>query len=225
MQKKILVSVITMLFVISACAPAAPTHEAMMETPTEAMMDKPTDDMMGTPTEEMMATTTEAMEPMATEAMEDKAMVSPDFIDASLTNIGTGESFKISDFAGKVVLIENLAMWCPTCLKQQEQVKLLHEQLGEDSGLVSIGFDVDQNEKAEDLKKYIEGNGFDWYYAIPSLEVVREIANLYGANFLNPPMTPVLIVDRHGVVHPMNMGLKSAEDLKMFIEPFLSEGM
>ena len=217
MNKKIVFTLISMVFIVAACSPAAPTQEAMMEKPTEAMMEKATDDMMGTPTE--------AMEVMATEAMDDKAMMTPDFLDASLTNISTGETFKISDFAGKVVLVENLAMWCPTCLKQQEQVKLLHEQLGEDSGLVSIGFDVDQNEMAEDLKKYVEGNGFDWYYAIPSLEIVREIANLYGANFLNPPLTPVFIIDRHGVVHPMNMGLKSAEDLKLFIEPFLSEGM
>ncbi|MHB8089551.1 MAG: hypothetical protein ACYDH2_15020, partial [Anaerolineaceae bacterium] len=70
-----------------------------------------------------------------------------------------------------------------------------------------------------------ESNGFDWIYAVPSNEIVNEIANLYGANFLNPPLTPIFIIDRQGIVHLMNMGLKSAEDLKLFIEPFLSDGM
>lgn len=224
MQKKILVSFITILFVLSACSPAAPT-EAMMDKPTEAMMDKPTEAMMDKPTDDMMGTPTKEMDAMATEAMSEDEMMSPTFFDASLTNVATGESFKISDFAGKVVLVENLAMWCPTCLKQQEQVKLLHNQLGEDSGLISIGFDVDQNEKADDLKKYVESNGFDWIYAVPSNEIVNEIANLYGANFLNPPLTPIFIIDRQGIVHLMNMGLKSAEDLKLFVEPFLSDGM
>jgi len=159
MQKKILVSVITILFVLSACSPAVPTRETMMETPTVAMMDKPTDDMMETPTDDMMGT--------PTEAMSGDEMMAPGFFDVSLTNVNTGESFKISDFAGKVVLIEDLAMWCPNCKKQQEQVKILNEALGMHSDLISIGFDVDPNENAADLKKYNDSNGFDWVYAVP----------------------------------------------------------
>ncbi len=171
MQKKILVSLITVLFVLSACSPAAPTQKAMMETPTDDMMATPTADMMGTPTE--------AMDAVATEAMSGDEMMTPAFFEVSLTNVNTGESFKISDFAGKVVLVENLAMWCPNCKKQQEQVKILNEVLGMDSDLISIGFDVDPNENAADLKKYTDSNGFDWVYAVPSQEVLNEISKLY----------------------------------------------
>lgn len=217
MQKKILVSAITVLFVLSACSPAVPTRETMKETPTVAMMDKPTDTMMETPTDDMMGT--------PTEAMGGDEMMAPGFFDVSLTNVNTGESFKISDFAGKVVLIENLAMWCPSCKKQQEQVKLLNNALSMNSDLITIGFDVDPNENAADLKKYTESNGFDWVYAVPPQEVLNEISKLYGANFLNPPSTPILIIDRKGGVHPMPFGIKSADDLKKFIDPFLAEGM
>lgn len=206
---RLLIPIILVVLAMSACAPIG--------VATEVMVDKTSD--------EAMIQTTEPVIEITDEVMPEEAKESPAWLSSELVDVRTGDSFKISDFAGKVVLIENLAMWCPTCLKQQEQVRLLHEQLGEESDLVSIGFDVDQNEEAEDLKKYIDSNEFDWNYAIPSLEIVREIANLYGANYLNPPLTPVLIVDRQGVVHPMNMGLKSAEDLKLFIEPFLSEGM
>jgi len=217
MQKKILVSAITVLFVLSACSPAVPTRETMKETPTVAMMDKPTDTMMETPTDDMMGT--------PTEAMGGDEMMAPGFFDVSLTNVNTGESFKISDFPGKVVLIENLAMWCPSCKKQQEQVKLLNNALSMNSDLITIGFDVDPNENAADLKKYTESNGFDWVYAVPPQEVLNEISKLYGANFLNPPSTPILIIDRKGGVHPMPFGIKSADDLKKFIDPFLAEGM
>ncbi|PKN99295.1 MAG: hypothetical protein CVU42_08575 [Chloroflexi bacterium HGW-Chloroflexi-4] len=216
-MNKSLFSLISLVFIIAACSPAAPTQEAMMEKPTEAMMEKATDDMMGT--------STEAMEAVATEAMEDKAVMTPGFFDVSLTNVNTGESFKIADFAGKVVLVENLAMWCSNCMKQQEQVKILHETLGMDSDLVSIGFDIDPNENAEDLKKYTDSNGFNWIYAVVPQEVSKEIGNLYGANFLNPPNTPIFIVDRKGDVHPMPFGIKSAEEIKAFIDPFLAEGM
>lgn len=217
MKKKILVSAITVLFVLSACSPAAPTRETMKETPTVAMMDKPTDTMMETPTDDLMGTPTEAI-------IGDEMMV-PGFFDVSLTNVNTGESFKISDFTGKVVLIENLAMWCPNCKKQQDQVKILNEALGMHSDLISIGFDVDPNENAADLKKYTDSNGFDWVYAVPPQEVLNEISKLYGANFLNPPSTPILLIDRKGGVHPMPFGIKSADDLKKFIDPFLAEGM
>lgn len=206
---KLLIPLLFAGFVITACAP--------MNVATEVMVEENS--------EEIKVQTAEPMLEATAEVMPDEALELPTWLTSELVNIKTGETFKLTDFAGKVVLVENLAMWCSSCLKQQEQVKLLHEQLGEDSGLISIGFDVDQNEEAEDLKKYVESNGFDWIYTIPSLEIVREIANLYGANFLNPPLTPILIIDRQGVVHPMNMGLKSAEDLKLFIEPFLSEGM
>jgi hypothetical protein len=48
---------------------------------------------------------------------------------------------------------------------------------------------------------------------------------LYGDQFLNPPSTPILVIDRHGEAHPMPFGVKSAADLQAFIEPFLKDGM
>jgi thiol-disulfide isomerase/thioredoxin len=220
MKKILLASLFTASIILSACTPAAPTVKVMMDKPTEVMMDKPTDAMMDKPTDAMMDKPTDAM--METPSAE---MMTPDFFLVSLTNVNTGESFKISDFSGKVVLVENLAMWCPNCKKQQEQVKMLHKMLGMDSDLVSIGLDVDINENPTDLKKYTENNGFDWYYAVPPQDVVTEIGNLYGANFLNPPSTPIFVIDRKGGVHLMPFGVKSAEELKNFIDPFLSEGM
>jgi len=233
MQKKILVTLVTLLFVLSACSPAAATHEAMMETPTVAMMDKPTDAMMETPTvammdqptDDMMGTPTVDMMGTPTDAMSGDAMMTPSFFNISLSDVNTGNSFKISDFIGKVVLVEDLAMWCPSCKVQQEQVKILNEKLGMHSDLISVGLDVDPMENAANLKKYTYSNSFDWVYAIAPLEVTNEISKLYGVNFLNPPSTPIFIIDRKGEVHVMPFGIKSAEDLQKFIDPFLAEGM
>jgi hypothetical protein len=55
--------------------------------------------------------------------------------------------------------------------------------------------------------------------------VAREIAALYGDQFLNPPSTPMLIIDRRGQVHPLPFGIKSAADLRQALEPFLNEVM
>ena len=50
-------------------------------------------------------------------------------------------------------------------------------------------------------------------------------ANLYGNQLLNPPSTPILIIDRHGEVHLLPFGIKSSEDLLKAIEPFLKDEM
>jgi len=217
MIKKLVIIALSATFLLSACAPSVKIPEAMMEKPTEAMMEKPSeDDKMDESNDEMMEKPDDEM----MDESADEMMSETGWFGTTFTNVSSGETFTINDFKGKVVLIENLAMWCSNCKKQQE-----HELIGMDEDLVSIGLDIDTNENAEDLKTYTADNGFDWIYAVASQEVTREIANLYGAQFLNPPSTPIIIVDRKGVAHPMPFGIKSAEDLKSFIEPFLSENM
>jgi len=150
---------------------------------------------------------------------------SPTWYTVSLTDASTSQAFTIQGFSGKVVLVETMAMWCPKCLRQQGQVKALHELLGERDDFVSIGLDIDPNEDSASLKGYVESNGFNWLYAVSSADVSREIASLYGDQFLNPTSTPMLLIDRHGVAHPLPFGIKSAEELLQAIQPYLDEGI
>jgi len=220
----LLVSVFGLSLVLSACAPAKP-GESMMDEPTEEMMAEPTDAMMEKteegmvePTEEMMAEPTDAM----MEKTEEGAMMeAPAWFGATLTDVSTGKTFTLSDYKDKVVLVELMAQWCSTCKKQQMEVKSLHEQLGMPADLITIALDIDPNESGEDLKTYAAGNSFDWIYAISPADVSREIGNLYGDQFLNPPSAPMLIIDRKGEVHPLPFGIKSADDLMKAIDPYL----
>jgi thiol-disulfide isomerase/thioredoxin len=234
--RKFLVLTLTILsLVISSCSPAAapdkmmdkPATEAMMEKPaTEAMMEKPTEDGMA---KEIMATEApEAMmEKPTEEAMKDDEMMVelPAWFSAGLVDVRNGQTFTINDLKGKVILVEMLAMWCSNCLKQQKQVLELHQLLGEKGDFISIGLDIDANEDANSLKGYIERNGFNWVYAVSPAEVSREISNLYGGQFINPPSTPMLIIDRHGKAHILPFGVKSAAQLLEALKPFLEEDM
>lgn len=209
-------------FLVAACA--ASTEEAMMDKPTEEAMPDTT--MTEEAMHDDMATEDAMMEDKPTEeAMEEAMMESPTWFSASFTDVRTGQAFAIQDLKGKVVLVEPMAVWCSSCLKQQGQVKDLHGLLGERDDFVSIGLDIDPNEDAPMLKSYVETNGFDWLYAISPAEVLREFSSLYGDQFLNPPSTPMLAIDRHGVVHPLPFGIKSADELLNFIQPFLDENM
>ena len=104
------------LLALAACAPAAAPimpPEAMMESTPAAMIMKPAE-----PLRDM-----------------------PAWLSTSLTNAATDESFTLQDFKGKVVLVETMAIWCPTCLRQQKEVKALHDQLAPSllSGLLRAG--------------------------------------------------------------------------------------
>ena len=222
-QNKLFMILLALTFVVSACGG---TSTDIMEKPEEAMMEKPTEEaMMDKPTEEaMMPHETPTPDAMAKPA-EDAMMESPAWYSVSLTDVSTGETFTINDMKGKVVLIETMAVWCSKCKSQQEQVKILHERLGERDDFVSLGVDIDPNEDAERLSSFTSSNGFDWKYVISPAEVSAEIASFYGAQFLNPPSTPMLIIDRKGVAHPLPFGIKSAEDLLNALQPFLDEAM
>jgi hypothetical protein len=163
---------------------------------------------------------------MPTEAVTQGTTVTPDapaWFGVTLTDARTGKAFSINDLKGKVVLVETMAQWCSNCMKQQTQVKAMHDIIGANDDFVSIGLDIDPNENAADLKNYVEKRGFDWLYAVPPAEVSREIGNLYTAQFLNPPSTPILIVDRKGVAHPLPFGIKSADDLAAAVKMYLDE--
>jgi hypothetical protein len=204
-------------------------REEMSEDMDEAMMEDK-DEMSSEG--EMMEADDEAMDAGdgdmvegEDESMEAESMNVPDWFKAELADARSGGAFKVSDFQGKVVLVETLAMWCSNCLKQQKQVLALHDLLGERDDFVSLGIDIDPNENATALKTYIEGNGFDWLYTVAPREVAREIGQLYGDQFLNPPSTPMLIIDRHGEVHILPFGIKSAESLLEALQPFLDGEM
>jgi cytochrome oxidase Cu insertion factor (SCO1/SenC/PrrC family) len=195
----------------------APTAEAMMAeaTPTvDTMMkkDAPTADAMmskATPTADAM--------------MGQDAMATPAWFNAHLTDVNTGKSFKIADYKGKVVLVETMAVWCSECLKQQNEVKALHAQLGQRDDFVSVAVDIDPNENDGTLKAHAMNRGFDWTYAVAPAAVAREIGQLYGAQFLNPTSTPMLIIDRQGRAHPLPFGIKSGNDLKAALDPYLNQ--
>lgn len=197
-------------------------NEAMMGDENEGDenegMDDQNDDMMDDKEDKSMK---EGGDDMSDGSM----LMIPEWFKITLTAVGSDETFTIKDFKGKVVLVETLAMWCSNCLKQQGQVKLLHNQLDERDDFVSLGIDIDPNENADALLSYINKHEFNWVYTVAPVEVSREIGQLYGDQFLNPPSTPMLIIDKDGEVHPLPFGIKSAEELLDALKPFMDGEM
>lgn len=151
------------------------------------------------------------------------ATTTPEWFAMELTDAQTGETFTMNDYAGKVVLVETMAIWCPNCAVQGNEVRKLHELLGTQDDLISISLDVDFNEDQAALKEYTSKFGFDWRFAVAPLLVARALGNLYSAEYLNPPLSPMLIIDRDGNVHQLEYGQKDAATLQKIVEPYLAK--
>ena len=147
----------------------------------------------------------------------------PDWFDMKLTDVQTGKTFTMNDYAGKVVLVETMAIWCPNCIVQANEVRNLHELLGNPEDLISVTLDVDFNEDEASLKEYALGYGFDWHFAVAPLGVARALGNLYSAQYFNPPLSPMLIIDRAGNVHQLEYGKKDADTLQKIVGPYLAK--
>ena len=163
------------------------------------------------------------MSACAPAASEPTAVATPEWFDMELTDVQTGETFTMNAYAGKVVLLETMAIWCPNCVVQANEVRKLHAALENKADLISVSLDVDINEDSAALKEYVYGYGFEWHFAVAPLEVARALGNLYTAQYLNPPLSPMLIIDRDGNVHHLEYGLKDAETLQKAVGPYLAQ--
>ena len=222
--------VLTLMFILvfTACTPTdnLPSDPTDNVSPSPTVSEGDSDELVAvepTQTNQPEVVPTQDATPTAVEAQQEPLKDTPAWFDVQLIDVRTGQPFTINDHQGKVVLVEMLAMWCSKCLQQQNEVKALHERLAGEEDFISIGLDIDINEEAQDLKAYVENNQFDWLYAIAPVEVAREISELYGAQFLNPPSTPILVIDKGGDVHLMNFGIKSADVLFDFVSPLLAQ--
>ena len=147
----------------------------------------------------------------------------PDWFGVALEDAQTGQVFKINDFAGKVVLVQTIAEWCSYCAYQQNEVRDAAKLLGNPDDLVVVTLDVDLHEDKASLKKYADYFDFGSRMALSPLEVSRALGNLYSAEYLNPPLEPMLFIDRGGSVYGLPYGMKTAEQLKATLAPYLQQ--
>ncbi|MBI4330674.1 MAG: redoxin family protein [Chloroflexi bacterium] len=141
----------------------------------------------------------------------DQAATQPDWLNIPLKDVNTGKAFQLSDFKGKIVVLETMAVWCTTCLAQQAEIKKAEAQFGDE--VVSVSLDIDPNESEDILRKHAQGNGFGWIFAVSPRSVSQQLEASFGRTVLNPTSTPVIILDKDQSSHRLRSGVKSAAEL------------
>jgi peroxiredoxin len=138
----------------------------------------------------------------------DAAWLTVPFVDAR-----TGESFTLADFSGKTVFVESMATWCSNCRSQMRNVRDVIAILGSED-YVYIGLSVETNISAADLAAYVDGQEFNWTFAVMSPEALQILTDAFGRSITNPPVTPHFVIKPDGTTDGLVAGrIHSVEDL------------
>jgi beta-lactamase regulating signal transducer with metallopeptidase domain/thiol-disulfide isomerase/thioredoxin/uncharacterized GH25 family protein len=89
----------------------------------------------------------------------DAGELAPDFVADPLD----GSPLRLSDFSGKLLVVDFWASWCAPCLAEIPALQELHRQFGGDQRFALLSLACDQN--AEPARRYVQGNGLDWLHA------------------------------------------------------------
>ena len=125
----------------------------------------------------------------------------PRYTDFTGELLGGGE-LTLSDYKGKVILLNFWATWCGPCVGEMPAFPQLLEKYGDDLAIIT----VDMQEDAETVGAFIAENGYDFPVV---LDTGGAIGKLYPTDGI--PYTIVIAPD--GTISDTSLGAGPAEDM------------
>ncbi|MBI3943821.1 MAG: TlpA family protein disulfide reductase [Chloroflexi bacterium] len=142
----------------------------------------------------------------------------PQWMVTELRDVNSGQKFRLVDFTGQTVLVETMAVWCTNCLSQQREIQQFKSKMGDK--VITVSLDIDPNEDESILQKHANSHKFGWRYALAPGTVSTELSQKFSNNVLNPPTTPIILIDPKGEAHLLPFGIKSADQLAGFVKQY-----
>lgn len=112
---------------------------------------------------------------MALQAQLKPGSVFPDFHAKDLA----GHPLSVSQYRGKVVLVDFWATWCPPCRAEMPNVVAAYQKY-HDKGFEIVGISLDQKE--DQLKQYLAANNMTWPQYFDGLGWNSKLGTKYGVN-------------------------------------------
>jgi cytochrome c biogenesis protein CcmG/thiol:disulfide interchange protein DsbE len=132
----------------------------------------------------------------------------PDF---TLKDVQNGKDYRLSQFKGKVVLINFFTFFCGPCRQEMPHLNEINQELqGKGFQILGIGL----ASTPEQLKQIVKQLGLSY----PVLEGNDAVSKAYGRVEL-VPLT--FIIDRQGNIVQKILGARSKADFEAMIKPLL----
>ena len=136
--------------------------------------------------------------PTSTSLVTTKTPVKVDFTFRAID----GRVLKVSDFRGKIVLVDFWATWCRPCVAEMEELKKLYERYSDKIVIISISLD----ESRDRIVKFINERGIEW---IVGWDPKGEVARKFGIRAI----PTLLIIDKNGFLVRKVIGYHSFGEL------------
>jgi thiol-disulfide isomerase/thioredoxin len=111
-----------------------------------------------------------------------------------------GGRLKLSDYQGKIVLLDLWATWCGPCLAEMPTIKDIQETFGGDRRFALVGLSCDEQPEAP--ARYAKENGMTWTQgfagALSGLFATSYFVRAIPATFLVGPDARILAKNLRG---------------------------
>ncbi|MGH7273371.1 MAG: redoxin domain-containing protein [Nitrospiria bacterium] len=111
--------------------------------------------------------------------------------------VNTGEIISLSNYKGKVVVINFWASWCFECKQEHENLLAIHRRFGPDPNFVMLG--INYQDREEDARKYLEmyGNSFNH---------VRDLKGTISIDYGVYGVPETFVFDQQGIIRHKHIG-------------------
>ncbi|MFC1903230.1 TlpA family protein disulfide reductase [Chloroflexota bacterium] len=120
-----------------------------------------------------------------------------------------GNEVGLSEFRGKVVLVNFWATWCPPCRAEMPDIESLYQEY-KDKDVVVIGVDLREGE--DKVRRFVQDGGYNWIFTMDATGKV-------GSEYRVRAIPTSFFLDKDGIIKAIHIGTmsKSAMEVKLAV--------
>jgi len=123
-----------------------------------------------------------------------------------------GQTFRLEDYRGKVVVMDMFATWCGPCEYQIGELQRIYERYSA-SDVVILSIDIDERETISQVQEFKAEHDAPWRFGMTTPEI--------SSRFPASSIPTLYYLDREGNVVDKAVGAESYDDLRSRIDAIL----